>query len=138
MIDFDKVDETNFLLYAAKHYDNPSCFDTLEFYEDLNRFKYIKRLFSRYEESSELKEKLILNHIIIIYNLFGVQAATKLLFFKLKDYYSYLKPFLVMLEVCPDKVAGIGIENATINISDIPMDANIVNVLREIKNDRQS
>ena len=87
---------------------------------------------------SELKEKLILNHIIIIYNLFGVQAATKLLFFKLKDYYSYLKPFLVMLEVCPDKVAGIGIENATINISDIPMDANIVNVLREIKNDRQS
>jgi hypothetical protein len=138
MIDFDKVDETNFLLYAAKHYDNPSCFDTLEFYEDLNRFKYIKRLFSRYEESGDLKEKLILNHIIIIYNLFGVQAATKLLFFKLKDYYSYLKPFLVMLEVCPEKVTGIGIENITINISDIPMDTKIVNVLRDIKNDRQS
>ena len=78
----EQIDETNFMLYAARHYNNPSCFDTLEFYEDLNRFKYIKRLFSRYDESGELKERLILNHIIILYNLFGIDATTRLLFFK--------------------------------------------------------
>jgi len=134
----EKLDETNFLLYAAKHYDNPSCFDTLEFYEDLNRFKYIKRLFSRYEESGELKERLILNHIIIIYNLFGVEAATRLLFFKLKGFYHCLKPFLVMLNYLPDKVAGIGIDGKNIITSDIIMDPGIVNSLREIQNGKQS
>lgn len=132
----DKVDETNFLLYAAKHYDNPSCFDTLEFYEDLNRFKYIKRLFSRFEETGELKERLILNHIVIIYNLFGIDAANKLLFFKLKGFYHLLKPFLVFLSTCPERVAGIGIDNKTINTSDIHMDPAIVNALRDLNNDR--
>jgi hypothetical protein len=128
----EKLDETNFLLYAAKHYDNPSCFDTLEFYEDLNRFKYLKRLFSRYEETEELKERLILNHIIVIYNLFGVEPATRMLFFKLKGYYNYLKPFLVFLNYCPDKVYGIGLENRTIVTSDILMDPVIVKILRGI------
>lgn len=129
---FDKLDETNFLLYAAKHYDNPSCFDTVEFYEDLSRFKYLKRLFSRYEETGELKERLILNHIIVLYNLFGVPATTRMLFFKLKGYYSFLKPFLVFLNYCPDKVENIGIEGKNIITSDISMDANIVNLLRKI------
>jgi hypothetical protein len=128
----EKVDETNFLLFAAKHYDNPSCFDTLEFYEDLNRFKYLKRLFSRYDETNELKERLILNHIIIIYNLFGVEAATKMLFFKLKGYHHYLKPVLVFLNYCPDRVFGVGIENKTIITSDILMDPVIVKALRGI------
>lgn len=128
----DQLDETNFLLYAAKHYDNPSCFDTLEFYEDLNRFKYLKRLFSRYDETSELKERLILNHIIVLYNLFGVEAATRMLFFKLKGYYQYLKPFLVFLNYCPEKVIGIGIDNKTITTSDILMDPTIVQTLRKI------
>jgi len=128
----EKLDETNFLLYAAKHYDNPSCFDTLEFYEDLNRFKYLKRLFSRYEETDELKERLILNHIIVVYNLFGVEASTRMLFLKLKDYYQYLKPFLVFLNYCPDKVVGIGIDNITIVTSNIQMDLKIVEALRKI------
>lgn len=128
----EKLDETNFLLYAAKHYDNPSCFDTLEFYEDLNRFKYLKRLFSRYEEGGELKERLILNHIIVIYNLFGVDASTRMLFFKLKDYHNLLKPFLVFLNYCPDKVYNIGLEGKTINTSDIPLDPVIVSALRKI------
>jgi len=128
----EKLDETNFLLYAAKHYDNPSCFDTLEFYEDLNRFKYLKRLFSRYEEGGELKERLILNHIIVIYNLFGVEASTRMLFFKLKDYHNLLKPFLVFLNYCPDKVYNIGLEGKTINTSDIPLDPVIVTALRKI------
>lgn len=129
---FEKLDETNFMLYAAKHYDNPSCFDTLEFYEDLNRFKYIKRLFSRYEETGDLKERLILNHIIILYNLFGVPATTRMLFFKLKGFYHILKPFLVFLQYCPDRVDKIGLENVTIITSDIPMDENVVVALRQI------
>lgn len=128
----DQLDETNFLLYAAKHYDNPSCFDTLEFYEDLNRFKYIKRLLSRYDETGDLKERLILNHIIILYNLFGIPATTKMLFFKLKEYHHYLIPFLSLLNFLPERVIGIGIENRIININEIIPDAKIEAVLKDI------
>ena len=129
---FEKLDEGNFLLYAAKHYDNPSCFDTLEFYEDLNRFKYLKRLFSRYEETGELKERLILNHIIVLYNLFGVLATTRMLFLKLEKYAPYFLPFLVFLNYAPEKVYNIGITGKNINISDIPLDQHIVDILRNI------
>jgi 5'(3')-deoxyribonucleotidase len=127
----DKLDETNFLLYAAKHYDNPHCFDTLEFYEDLARFKYLKRLFNRYEESGDLKERLVLNHLTILYNVFG-PAATKMLFFKLEGYYHMLKPFIVLLGHMPNVIRGIGVQNKTIISSDIHMDENIVNILRKI------
>ena len=119
------------MLYAAKHYDNPQCFDTLEFYEDLSRFKYIKRLFNRYEESGELKERLILNHLIILYNVFGA-ATTKMLFFKLNGHLHLLKPFILLLGFLPDKVSGVGVVNKTIISSDIPMDDNIVQILRKI------
>jgi hypothetical protein len=127
----DKLDESNFMLYAAKHYDNPQCFDTLEFYEDLARFKYIKRLFNRYEESGELKERLIVNHLIILYNVFG-PATTRMLFFKLNGHLHLLKPFIILLGFMPDKVYGVGVENKTIISSDIPMDENIVKLLRKI------
>ena len=127
----DKIDESNFVLYAAKNYDNPQCFDTLEFYEDLSRFKYIKRLFNRYEESGELKERLILNHLIILDNVFGA-ATTKMLFFKLNGHLHLLKPFIILLGFMPDKVYGVGIENKTITSSDIPMDEKIVKLLRKI------
>lgn len=130
-MNFDKVDDTNFLLYAAKHYDNPQYYDTLEFYDDLNRFKYLKRLFNRYEESGELKERLILNHLIVLYNMFG-SATTKLLFFKLDGYYRYLKPFLILLNQMPDVIHGIGIENKTVRSTDIESDKNIVKILRKI------
>jgi len=127
-----KLDETNFLLYAAKHYDNPQCFDTIEFYEDLNRFKYLKRLFNKYRETGELKERLILNHITILYNLFGPLATTRMLFLKLNGYESYLIPFLVFLNYLPDAIMGIGIENKTIHTDSIELDARIVEVLRKI------
>lgn len=127
----EKLDESNFLLYAAKHYDNPQCFDTIEFYDDLKRFKYLKRLFGKYEESGELRERLILNHLIILYNVFG-NEATRMLFYKLDGYYSYLKPFIVLLGYMPEKITGIGIENKTIHSSDITMDINIVKTLRNI------
>lgn len=124
------LNDANFLLYAAKHYDNPSCYDTTEFYEDLNKFKYLKRLFSRYDETNELRERLILNHIIVIYNLFGVEASTKMLFFKLKGYHHYLKPFLVFLNYCPEILYGVG-ENI-IHVNDILMDPEIIKALRKI------
>ena len=123
----DKLDETNFLLYAAKHYDNPSCFDTLEFYEDLNRFKYLKRLFSRYEETGEIKERLILNHIIVLYNVFG-EAATNMMFYKIDEQnWDVLVTFLVYLERMPEFIPQYGIK-----VSDVILDETVINALRKI------
>lgn len=126
-MNFDKLDESNFVLYAAKHYDNAQCHDTEEFYDDLKRFKYLKRLFGKYEDAGELRERLILNHLIILYNVFG-SDATRMLFFKLEGYYHYLKPFLVLLNRMPESI-DIG---HIIYSSDIPMDMYIINVLRKI------
>lgn len=129
----NNIHEANFLLYAAKHYDNPQCIDVVEFYEDLNRFKYIKRLFNKYRENGELREKLILIHIITLYNVFSPpQQTTKMLFFKLQGYEELIKPFLVYLNFMPDKITGIGIENKTILSSDITMDPTIIQTLRKI------
>lgn len=128
----EKLDETNFVLYAAKHYDNPECFDTEEFFSDLKRFKYLKRLFNKYQESGEIQERLVLNHIIIIYNVFGATAATRMLFFRLKEYPSYLKSFLDFLGYLPDKVMNIGFENKTIYCDNIISDNHIKKVLENI------
>lgn len=128
----DPLTELNFLLYAAKYYDNPHCYDTQEFYDDLNRFKYLKRLFNRYEESGDLRERLIINHLIVLYNIFGAEPTTRMLFLKLKGHYQLLKPFLVLLGYMPEVVYNIGEENINIQNSNISMDLNIVNVLRQI------
>jgi hypothetical protein len=128
----DKLDESNFLLYAAKHYDNPQCFDTVEFYDDLKRFKYIKRLLNRYEEEGDLKERLILNHIVILFNVFGVEPAIRMLFLKCKGQEKYLIPFLIALNHLPEKILNIGVENRSIITSDIEADKNIVKALRQI------
>ena len=128
----DKVDEFNFLLYAAKHYDNPQCYDTVEFYDDLKRIKYIKRLLNRYIEEGDLKERLILNHVIILNNVFGPEATTKMLFLKCKGLESQLKSFLMFLNTLPEKVENIGIENRTINTKEISHDEKILSELRKI------
>lgn len=121
--------EDNFMLFAAKHYDNPQCLDMEEFQDDLKRFTYIKRLLGKYDEYRDLKERLILNHLIILYNIFGVHT-TKMLFFKIDErFYSYLKPFLILLGYMPDRIQ---INNRTIINSDIPLDTNIVEALRKI------
>lgn len=121
---------SNFLLYAAKHYDNPQCFDTKEFYDDLKRFRYLKRLFNRYKETGEIKERLIINHLQVLYNLFGVEPATRMLFLMLKRHYSSLKPFLILFNTMPDVVYNI--DGADIYSSNIPIDINIVRILRNI------
>lgn len=129
---YDKLDEANFLLYAAKHYENPQCHDTVEFYDDLKRIKYIKRLFNRYQEEGDLKERLILNHIIILNNVFGPEPTTRMLFLKCRGMEDLLKPFLMFLNILPEKIEGIGIENKTINTKDIPTNHNILSKLRKI------
>jgi len=128
----DKLDETNFLLFAAKHYDNPQCYDTVEFYDDLKRIKYIKRLLNRYIEEGDLKERLILNHIIVLNNVFGPEATSKMLFLKCKGMESQLKPFLLFLNTLPEKISNIGIDNKTINTKDIPLNEYILEELRKI------
>lgn len=123
------VSENNFMIYAARHYDNPQCFHEDEFYDDLKRFKYIKRLFSKYKESGELRERLILNHLIVLYNLFG-SNTTPMLFLKLPEYHDCLKPFLLFLNRMPDVVET---NKNTILSSSIQMDSYIIDVLRDIK-----
>ena len=127
-----KLDDSNFILYAAANYDNPQCYDTDEFYDDLKRFKYLKRLFNRYKDTGELKERLILNHLIVIYNVFGPTPATRLLFFKLEGYYDLLKPFLMLMNQMPETVYGIGPENKDVNSVDLGMDNGIIKSLRKI------
>ncbi|NDG53731.1 MAG: hypothetical protein EBY39_12045 [Flavobacteriia bacterium] len=95
-----KLTEPTFLLYAMKNYDNPQCTDMSEFEEDMKRFQYLRKLFSRYKQDGDLKERLILNHLIVIYNVFGVDA-TNMLFLKLHEYHSYLKPFVEYLNYMP-------------------------------------
>lgn len=120
--------EETFLLYAAKHYDMRKAASMQEFQDDLKRFQYLKRLFKRYDDEKELKTRLILNHLIILYNCFGPKA-TELLFLKLDDYHKYLKPFVVFLNYMPEYVEYA--DKRIIN-SDIPMDDKIIEELRKI------
>lgn len=122
------LNEANFLLYAAKMYDVKKSSGIEEFNEDLKRFQYLKRLFKRYDESGDLKIRLILNHIIVLYNCFGPEA-TDMLFFKLKEYHTYLKPFVLFLNYMPEKIKY---EDFNIYDSDIQLDSNIVKELRKI------
>jgi hypothetical protein len=126
-----RLTEKNVIMYAMKHYDNPQCVELDEFYDDLKRINYIRRLFVRYKNSGELKERLILNHIIILFNVFPIEVATNLLFFKIEsDYWTPLKTFLVYLNYMPDKLTFL--ENCEILTTDIPLDSHIVSVLRSL------
>ena len=120
--------ESTFLLYAMKHYDNPQCTEMSEFEEDIKRFQYLRKLFSRYRQDDELKERLILNHLIVIFNVFG-QAATNMLFMRLHEYHEYLKPFVQYLNFMPEVLVydEIGISSESIT-----GDERIIKRLREI------
>ncbi len=113
----ERLDESNFLLYAAKYYDNPQCYDTDEFYEDLKRFKYIKRLLNRYVKRGDLKERLILNHITALNNVFGPHATVRMLFMKLDGMEHHIKPFLVFLSILPDVIDANGRQTYTAGIT---------------------
>jgi len=124
------LNEENFLIYAMKWYDSPNCIMS-EFENDLKRTKYLKRLFRRYKVTKSLKERLILNHIILLNNVFGPDATPRILFFKIdeKDY-DVLKTFLCYLNLMPEMVYGINGNN--ISSYDIPLDPNVAKILLEI------
>jgi hypothetical protein len=116
----EKLTEDNFILHAMHHYDNPGCHSVREFEDDIRRFLYLKKLFNRFTYENDLKERLILNHIIVLYNIFG-NASTDMLFFKIeKEHWPALKTFLLYL-------GRIDEENV-----DIPLDTKVVDALRKI------
>ncbi len=128
---FDDLNNDNVTIYAVKAYDRPNCIMS-EFKDDMKRFNYLKRLFKRYRKFDELRERLVLNHLVVLYNVFGPEAATRLLFYKMsKDDYSSLKTYLVFLSVMPDRVRGI--KGQDILSSEIPIDFKVADVLRDIK-----
>ena len=128
---FENLTNDNIMIFAMKAYDKPNCIMS-EFKEDMKRFNYLKRLFKRYRKLGELREQLVLNHLVVLYNVFGPEVATKLLFFQMsKDDYSALKTYLLFLSCMPEKVKGI--KGHDIISSDIPVDKRIADILREIK-----
>ena len=129
---FDDLNEKNYLHFAMKYYDNRQCTSIEEFNEDLNKIKYVKRLFNRFLETGELRTNLILNHLIVIYNVFENEAATRMLFFRVeKKFYSILKPFLIFLNRLPEKVNGIDGED--IQTNHIPLNETTIKELRKIE-----
>ena len=118
-------DET-FLVYAIKNYNNPECTGMSDFEDDVKRFKYLKRLFNRYETSEVLSDRLIINHLIVLYNVFDV-AATTMLFYKTEErHWPILKTFLVFLNRMPmEQIVTGGVKD-----TDIPLDFKIINILR--------
>ena len=119
---FEELNDDNWIMYASKYYRNVQCTSVEEFYDDLQRFKYLKRLFKRYLNNDDLQERLILNHIIVLNNVFGIEETNKMLFYKIdKDQWPILKTFLVYLNFLS--------EDAYV---EIPLDQNIIKVLRAI------
>ena len=121
---FDELNDDNYMMFAIKHYENPQAVNQEDFYEDLKKFKYIKRLLKRYQKSGELKSHLLLNHFICLYNVFD-DAATPLLFFKIdKELWSVLKTFLIFLGRIPDYPKS--------SVHDIPVDVNCLGILNKV------
>ena len=115
---YEKITNDNIMMFAIKHYDNPQCEGEKEFHDDMKRFKYIKRLFKKYTLSGQLKERLLLNHIIILRNLFGTEACVTLLLFKTqKEYLGVLKSFLIFLNMIKeDELTEIESDNYVLQV----------------------
>ena len=127
---FDDLNDDNFLMYAVKCYTSPHCIQS-EFDGDIKRTKYLKRLFRRYKITKSVKERLILNHIILLNNVFGPVATARILFYRIDERdYDILKTFLSYLDIMPDVIHGIRGKN--IYTQDIPLETNIIEILRTI------
>jgi len=126
---FNELNEDNFLLFAIKNYENPQAITKEDFDKDLNHFKYIKRLLKRYKNTGELKTHLLLNHFIILYNIFG-EATTPMLFFKIeKNLWSCLKSFVIFMNKLP--------EYPKTDIHDIQVDLDCLSKLYRIYNGKE-
>jgi hypothetical protein len=127
---FDELNDSNILLYAAKCYEKPNCLDS-EFDEDYKKIRYIKRLLQRYRLTGEIKERLVLNHLVIAQNVFGVEPTTRMLFLRIDERdYSALKTLLLFTSSMPTIVRGI--REKDIISSDIPIDFNLAGILRKL------
>ena len=130
-MDFTNLTPENIDLYCMHNYDNPQCTSIEDYHNDMKRFKYIKRLLNQYESTKTLKVRLLLNHVIMIYNIFNNKAATRIWFFKLQsNYWPILKPLLIFLHMMPLRVTGI--HSKDILNSDIQLDEKTVQELRKI------
>ncbi len=131
-MDFSVLNTQNYMMYAMRNYENPQCFGIGEFIEDLHRIKYLKRLFRRYLDTGELKERLILNHLITFYNVFGIESATRLIFYRMnEEYYPLVKTFLVFLNLFPEgPEAEAEVKEA--DLISIPLNDEIISTLRSI------
>ena len=119
---YEKITADNVMMFAIKHYDNPQCEGEKEFHDDMKRFKYIKRLLRKFKDSNVLKERLLLNHIIILNNLFGPEACVTLLLYKIqKEYWETLKSFLLFLNMIRDD-----------ELSDIKENKDVLDILRKL------
>lgn len=128
---FDNLTDENVMLYAAKAYDKPNCIMS-EFNEDMKKLNYLKRLFRRYRRYGEMRERLILNHLVVLNNLFGPEVTTRLLFYRMtEEDYSILKTYLLFLNLMPERVKGIN--GKDIMSYEIPVDMKIAEELRKIK-----
>ena len=126
---FNELNDDNFLLFAIRYYENPQAVTKEDFEKDLNHFKYIKRLLKRYKKSGELKTHLILNHFIILYNIFG-EATTPMLFFKIEqELWSSVKSFIIFLNRLPEYPQS--------SIHDIQVDINCLKELYKIYNGKE-
>ncbi len=119
---YEKITPENVVMYAIKHYDNPQCEGEKEFQDDMKRFKYIKRLLRKYYETGILKERLILNHLTVLNNVFGATACTTLLVFKIQsEYWTALKSFLLFLNTITEN-----------ELTHIETDEDVLTVLKEL------
>ena len=119
---YEKITNENVIMFAIKHYDNPQCEGEKEFYDDMKRFKYIKRLLRKYKDTNVLKERLLLNHIIVLHNLFGSEACVTLLLFKIqREYWGTLKSFLIFLNLVKDE-----------ELRDVNLNEEVLEILRKL------
>lgn len=127
----DYLTDDNFLEFAKESYDNPQCHTIEEFVEDVSRIKYVKKLVARYVETGELKERLILNHLVILCNVFGPDNVSRMLYLKVGVLFKYLKPFLVLTSALPKFIDRVGTEER-VDTDDVQMDPGVVERLRQI------
>ena len=119
---YETINAENVVMYAIRHYNNPHCEGEKEFEDDLKRFKYIKRLLRKYHDTNILKERLLLNHLIVLNNVFGAEASTTLLLYKIqKEYWSTLKSFLIFLNSITED-----------ELSHVQEDKNVLEILRKV------
>jgi len=127
IMEIEKIDNSNFNDYVSQHYSNSNCSGLSEFYDDLERIKYIKRLFNRYHSKGDIRPRLLLNHIIILQNVFGATACSRILFHKMEiKFHPYLKSFLIYLNYLPSNIPEL-------NLDMIPTDHKIDLYLRDIQ-----